>query len=680
MGTIKISFCDFVHVGHACNTMPYGASLVAGYAKNIFGDKISVDIFKYTADFLHAFEQERPNMVCFSNYIWNTELTCEVAKRIKREYPDTVIVVGGPHYPVEESEQLMFLSEHPYIDFYVFKSGEEAFAGLLAKLIEKDMNISIIKNEHILLGNVSYVSNKTLFVGPLLPVTNNLDDIPSPYLTGLLKDFFEQGLTPITQTTRGCPYSCTYCQDGDEYASKVKRFSRERIDVELEYIAQHSKSPILMLGDLNFGMYKEDLDTCVTIARLRSQYGWPQNLDLNGKNKKDRILEAARIIDGDDLSGGAVTLVAAVQSTDPVVLKSIKRDNVSIDVMTDLAKEVAGTSSFSEVILCLPSDTKAAHFKSIFDLIECGVNVVRSHQFIMLPGSEAATTESRSKYGMQTRFRITPKTVMPFEIFGETVFAPEIDEICVANNTLSFEDYLDCRVFNLTVEIFYNYGIFHELLSLLRLYQISVATLISDIHKEIISKENSLSEIYAGFLRETNELFGSREELVNFFEQEGVAQRYMSGELGNNEQLMYRALAVFNHMDELHNVAYGVARKLLLGHINDQRISFYLDELYEFSLMRKKNLLDTKTRVSHKFNFAFDELLARNFCANPIDYIKENETYEIFHSAEQATLINGYIGTYGLDNYGLGNILGGQTNVNMFYRQVSKFNHSNIKE
>ena len=64
-----------------------------------------------------------------------------------------------------------------------------------------------------------------------------------------------------------------------------------------------------------------------------------------------------------------------------------------------------------------------------------------------------------------------------YQLFGKFLCS-EIDEICVANASMSFEDYLECRLFNLTVEIFYNDGIFQELLKFLRLHNISIPFLL----------------------------------------------------------------------------------------------------------------------------------------------------------------------------------------------------------
>ena len=65
--------------------------------------------------------------------------------------------------------------------------------------------------------------------GKLLPRMVNLDRIPSPYLIGMMDKFFDEYLTPMIQTARGCPYSCTFCHDGLPYMTKYQRFSIDRI-------------------------------------------------------------------------------------------------------------------------------------------------------------------------------------------------------------------------------------------------------------------------------------------------------------------------------------------------------------------------------------------------------------------------------------------------------------------
>ena len=50
----------------------------------------------------------------------------------------------------------------------------------------------------------------------------DLSQIPSPYLSNRLDEFLDGKLLPITQTNRGCPFTCTFCTEGQGYWTKVK--------------------------------------------------------------------------------------------------------------------------------------------------------------------------------------------------------------------------------------------------------------------------------------------------------------------------------------------------------------------------------------------------------------------------------------------------------------------------
>ena len=665
---INISFADLVHRGHSCNAIPYGASMVAAYAIKEYGDKIKVDIFKDTADFTDYLSKTTPQIASFSNYIWNTNLSCEYARRIKEHAPDTIIIFGGSNYPVEPELQKEFLTTHPYIDFYIFKEGEPAFVELLDSLLKCDLDASKIKKDRLNISNCHYISEGELITGDLKDPIVELDEIPSPYLSGICDKFLEKELIPLIQTTRGCPFTCTYCQESDEYYSKVRRFSLERIRDEVEYISKHTDVPNLMLADANFGMYVEDLEICREIARIQEKSGWPKYfIGIDGKNQKKRVLEAASIVKGSHLT-------AAVQSTDADVLKKIKRQNVSLEEMVQVAKDgkASNANSFSEVILCLPGDRKEAHFKTNFDLMDADINVVRSHQFIMLSGSEAATKKSRKEFKMGTRFRVAPSTVKPYELYGETFCAPEIDEICVENSTMSFEDYLACRQLNLTVEIFYNDSVFDELIKLLRRYDIAISSFILNIHESILADPGPLSGLYDDFLRETKELWTKREDVEEFLKQPGTIDRYLAGELGNNEQLMYRAFAVFRYMDQLHKIAFNVAREML-GDVSayDDRHCEYLEELLDYSLLRKEDILSVEATKDRVFHYDFIGLAASRFDDEPLSkFVPEGVKMTFKHTDEQKKLISEYLRIFGSSDYGLGSILSQAHDVSNFYRDV----------
>ena len=178
-------------------------------------------------------------------------------------------------------------------------------------------------------------------------------------MSGLLDEILlDDKVTPLLQFARGCPFKCSFCQEGEAYFNKVRRFPIEGIKKELRYLAERTKSPILQLADSNFGMYKADIEICNEISSIQDEYDWPSYVaDFSGKNQKERVLDAVETIRGSHF------LSAAVQSTDEEVLKAVRRENVHWDQMIYVAQrgKKLDANSFAEIILALPSDTTRAH-------------------------------------------------------------------------------------------------------------------------------------------------------------------------------------------------------------------------------------------------------------------------------------------------------------------------------
>ena len=53
---------------------------------------------------------------------------------------------------------------------------------------------------------------------------------------------------------------------------------------------------------------------------------------------------------------------------------------------------------------------------------------------------------------------MVPRCYGSYEVYGRETNVAEIEEICTSHNTLSFDDYLECKKFN--INIFYNDSVF----------------------------------------------------------------------------------------------------------------------------------------------------------------------------------------------------------------------------
>lgn len=667
---VKVSFADLTHTGQivATNTFPLGISYVAAYAGQELGDQIELEIFKYPEDFSNYLETNTPQLACFTAYSWNVRLGHEYAQRIKEISPTTITVFGGPNFPATRAEQQEFLTKYGAIDCYFEFEGEIPFVEFFKAIKALDFDWESFKAARTVVSNIRYLANGELISGELAPKIAELDILPSPYLSGLNDKFFDDVLNPMIQTTRGCPYSCTFCWEGGDYFQKTKQFSMDRIKQELHYMADRvQRNPELDITDANFGIFNSDVETAAEIAAIKEKhpYGWPQLIvSAPTKNNKQRTIQLAKML------GGAMSAKASLQTTDDEVLKQIKRKNVSLDAIMELAQSVPGIQSEAELILCLEGDSKRAHFKSVCDMLDAPMTYIRIYQFMLLPGTASSSSATRAKFELETRFRVLPRCFGYYTLRGETFPVAEMEEIVVAHNTMSYADYQACRYLNLTVEIFNNDSIFLDLALLLTRYGVSRSEFILEAYNRIENGDGLISKLYADFRdEEENNLAGHLEDLEAFVQTPGVIRQYVDGEYGTNELYKYRALAVTEHLASVHQVAYETARSLLEreGKIDDQT-DHYLTELNEFSLMRKTSVLDTEHRDRRTFHFDFPLLLESNFTLNPLEVKRpEGIEVEVYHSADQCELIKGFLGQYGTSLVGLSRILL-RADMNKMYR------------
>ncbi|MGP3948547.1 B12-binding domain-containing radical SAM protein [Streptomyces sp. 7N604] len=273
--TLTVWLADLTYTQQAISaeTMPQAVAGLATYAATKVDLVHPVRVFKYPEALADALEQDGPpDVIGFSHYIWNSQLSLVFAELIKRRFPCMTVVFGGPHYPLRLQEQTEFWRERlaGKVDFYVDGEGEVAFCDLLLTLNgggRAEMRGSIP-------GVHRMDRDGTFYASPPRPRIHDLSDVPSPYTLGLMDEFFDGKLVPTVQTNRGCPFKCTFCQEGTAYFQKVAKKNPEHIRAELHYIGRRMKPLVeagtarneLLITDSNFGMYPEDHETCQVIA------------------------------------------------------------------------------------------------------------------------------------------------------------------------------------------------------------------------------------------------------------------------------------------------------------------------------------------------------------------------------------------------------------------------------
>jgi len=180
---------------------------------------------------------------------------------------------------------------------------------------------------------------------------------------------------------------------------------------------------------------------------------------------------------------------------------------------------------------------------------------------MMLKGSELETAASRTKYRFDSRFRVLPKNYGVYA--GEPVF--DVDEIVVATDTLSFDDYLQCRTFALTCSIFWNNSWFDDAVDFAGSFGIKASAWVAAMCAAIQADAGAVGRLVQDFLGETrNELFPTRDACVAFYSQPENFERLKRSEIGDNLMYKYRVLGGFFVWPEICRVALDGTRALLV--------------------------------------------------------------------------------------------------------------------
>ena len=379
------------------------------------------------------------NIVGFSTYVWNFRLSLEIARRLKKQKPEILIVFGGPQVP-DEAE--IFLSQFPFIDIVCHGEGEQVFCSIVESYPSKDWGD---------IPSISYFDDNGAFINhPQAPRIKDLDIIPSPYLNGLFEALMlenpQNEWLSLWETNRGCPFSCTFCDWGSATASKVYRFELERLLAEIDWFAD-KKVEFVFCCDANFGILSRDTQIAQYAADIKSRIGYPQALSVqNTKNATDRAYETQKILNTSGLSKG---VDLALQSIDKNTLESVKRANISIETYEILQQRFTsdGVATFTDIILGLPGETYESYVEGVSKLIENGQhNRIQFNNLSILPNAEMGDPKYQQKHGMVT----VPSEIINIHGLRTTSEddVAEVQELVIATQDMPKEDWVKTRAFS----------------------------------------------------------------------------------------------------------------------------------------------------------------------------------------------------------------------------------------
>lgn len=610
MSKLKIFLGDLEHTWEKINiwTFPLNVAYVAAYAQKAFPDLLDVRLFKRPEEMTEAIRRESPDIVAATYYVWNSNLANHVLGVAKTHDPRTLTVGGGPHFTninADEPTAVKFFSGMgSNCDAFVVNQGELGFVELLRAYLACGRDLGALRTTTVPgcitngLGETQSVS-----VGALLDGLADLDDIPSPYLSGLLDPFFDGPFAPVLETNRSCPYRCTFCAWGIG-TQKLSRYSDERLFDEMDYISRRcTNTGILYIADANYGVLERDEQISAHLYKCSVEHGYPKNVIASwNKTRPDRVLNAARELRGLGRIG------ASMQSLHAPTLEAIKRKNLSLEVITEMIKELdqGGMSLFSELIIGLPEETRDSHLDAIRQLMDLGAEIF-NYNLHLLPGTELETAASRERYVTRTGWRLYDGGYGIYD--GERIF--EGEEVVLATPTLPIDELRSFRFIHFLIQLMWSKEWYRDFLALFRQHGIHPLDVVVGTAQACDTDAGPIGEIARRF-REDHalELFESFGDLQAFWSRDDSFQRLREGDYGKLNYV-YTQVILVDHHEDFDRFLLGVARELAADvHGGDEtRFLHQCHEILRYGSARKVNLASPGPIVaSRRERFDFDIL------------------------------------------------------------------------
>lgn len=302
------------------------------------------------------------DLLCTSHYIWNHTFLTDQLSRIEKHLPEkTQIVVGGPSIDVNTNPD--FFKQYPYIDYAVYGSGEVAFADLLDNIINNKKLIAfntsnlawndVVKNRQIV-ADYKYVPEPKTS-----PYCHNEKLLAKMFIKERLGNPPLEGkkLTLPYELTRGCPYSCTFCDWNSGLTNKVSR-RKETYKDEIDMFQRIGFTDIF-LADANIGQYDEDVDVVEYFAKknIEENVGFTVIGNLS-KLRKENNLKIYHALGQGKLHNN---FIVSIQDINPTILENIDRPSITWEeykeVLTELNKTYPEAAPVVQLIQGLPGQT-----------------------------------------------------------------------------------------------------------------------------------------------------------------------------------------------------------------------------------------------------------------------------------------------------------------------------------
>ena len=318
-------------------------------------------------DLKQKLTENKPDVIGLGIYSWNIDVMLKNAKWYRKNNPNAIIVAGGPS--AEATKE--FLQKNPVIDLVILGPGVEIFRRVIDSQIEGNPvtrldGVSYLKNNNVIKNKSLPRQHDPLLINFVENFRDEIKDVIESYQKNYNSVIFQ------TYFLHGCPYSCSFCEQGTALWTKINRRPLEHLYKEIDFLNEFKNVQYEFL-DQNFGIVREYIDLMKYFIKKNVDHNIKLGYFTMAKNNIDTVFELLELIH----SSGTPQFMPrhvyiALQDTNPEVLKLNGRPMSNEFEKIEKFKEVTKYEKYNlnqvDIILGLPGQSYESLAVTLYDL------------------------------------------------------------------------------------------------------------------------------------------------------------------------------------------------------------------------------------------------------------------------------------------------------------------------
>jgi len=299
-----------------------------------------------------------------------------LAEIVRKINPNVKLIAGGPHITIDGYN---FLKENMIFDIGVIGEGEAPFFEIASGKKQEDVKgIVFRKGEDVVVNDAyGWISNLDALPFPDYSVFDSVGDGIASYLL---------------VTSRGCPYSCTYCSVGNVIGKKWRARSPKNIIAELVQAKEKYRSEAFKVLDDDFTLdIKRAKEICRLLIDSKLEMRWSCPNGIRADRLDEELVSLMQ-------QSGCNFVSIGIESGDAEVFEKIKKGEKLGDVekAVNMLKS-AGIKVHGFFIIGLPGSTYKKDRESANFGKNIGLDSASFGILVPYPGTEVYTILKNDK-------------------------------------------------------------------------------------------------------------------------------------------------------------------------------------------------------------------------------------------------------------------------------------------